>query len=127
MVQTDASISEQDTSPYIIKRRLNAVIRGSLTQFANAGQEAACWSTQNGRINDIMGINELIDGTGDQASATALLQNAKTSVSPINLFSSLPTLRHPREAARAEFFEFVLEAKLPKFENVFLVPSGKIC
>lgn len=76
MVQTDASISEQDNSPYIIKRRLNAVIRGSLTQFANAGQEAACWSTQNGRINDIMGINELIDGTGDQASATALLQNA---------------------------------------------------
>ena len=43
------------------------------------------------------------------------------------MFSSLPTLRHPREAARAEFFEFVLEAKLPKFENVFLVPSGKIC
>ena len=49
-------------SPYIIiKRRLNAVIRGNLThwQFANAWQEAACWSTQNGRINDIMGIREL--------------------------------------------------------------------
>ena len=49
-------------SPYIIiKRRLNAVIRGNLTdwQFANAWQEAACWSTQNGRINDIMGIHEL--------------------------------------------------------------------
>ena len=77
MVQTDASYSEQSgSSPYIIKRRLNAVIRGSLTQFANAGQEAACWSTQNGRINDIMGITELLDGTGDQNSATALLQNA---------------------------------------------------
>jgi hypothetical protein len=60
----------------VIKRRLNAVIRGSLTQFANAGQEAACWSTQNGRIQDIMGISELLDGTGDQASTTALLQNA---------------------------------------------------
>ena len=77
MVQTDAANSEQvGASPYIIKRRLNAVIRGSLTQFANAGQEAACWSTQNGRINDIMGNTELLDGTADQSSATALLQNA---------------------------------------------------
>ena len=76
MVQTDTSYNEKDGNPYIIKRRLNAVIRGSLNQFANSGQEAACWSTQNGRINDIMGINDLLDGTGDNASATALLQNA---------------------------------------------------
>jgi hypothetical protein len=51
-------------------------IRGTLHRFANGGQEAACWSTQNGEINDIMGITELLDGTGDQTSSTSLLANA---------------------------------------------------
>jgi hypothetical protein len=43
--------------------------------FANAGQEAACWTTQNGKINDIMGVSELLDCTGDSASAASLLIN----------------------------------------------------
>ena len=60
----------------IITRRLHAVIRGSLQQFSATGQESACWGTQNGRIGDIMGLTEILDGTGDQASATAMLQNA---------------------------------------------------
>jgi hypothetical protein len=60
----------------ILTRRLNVTIRGTLHQFANGGQEAACWTTQNGKINDIMGVTELLDGTGDQASTTALLANA---------------------------------------------------
>ena len=60
----------------LLTRRLNVAIRGTLHQFANGGQEAACWTTQNGKINDIMGITELLDGTGDQASSTALLANA---------------------------------------------------
>ena len=65
----------QDTSNVLV-RRLNATIRGTLHQFANGGQDAACWTTQNGKINDIMGITELLDGTGDHTSSTALLANA---------------------------------------------------
>ena len=41
----------QDTSNVLV-RRLNATIRGTLHQFANGGQDAACWTTQNGKIND---------------------------------------------------------------------------
>ena len=59
-----------------ITRRLAARIRGSFSQFAHGGQEAACWTTQNGRINDILGVTELLDGQGDQASTSAILKNA---------------------------------------------------
>ena len=80
MVLTESNISEpslsQSDNSFTIKRRIYAHINGSLAQFNMAGQEAACWSTQNGRINDIMGITELMEGTGDPASCTTLLQNA---------------------------------------------------
>jgi len=65
-----------DSSGTVLTRRLNVTIRGTLHQFANGGQEAACWTTQNGKINDIMGVTELLDGTGDQASTASLLANA---------------------------------------------------
>ena len=71
MVQTDA----RENSPYIVTRRVIAKIHGSLDQMNTSGQDAACWSTQNGRIGDIMGITELLDGTGDQNSSTTLLAN----------------------------------------------------
>ena len=58
-----------------ITRRLNCNIRGSLKDFASGGQESACWTTQNGRINDIMGINDLLQATGDQ-TGTQLLKTA---------------------------------------------------
>lgn len=60
----------------VMTRRLNVNIRGSMHQFANFGQEAACWTTANGKINDIMGVSELLDGTGDSASAASLLSNS---------------------------------------------------
>jgi hypothetical protein len=68
-------LKSQDTSNVLV-RHVNATIRGTLHQFANGGQDAACWTTQNGKVNDIMGITELLDGTGDQASSTSLLENA---------------------------------------------------
>ena len=70
-----SDVKARDTGS-ILTRRLNVKIRGTLHRFANGGQEAACWSTQNGKINDIMGITELLDGTGDQTSSTFLLANA---------------------------------------------------
>ena len=73
MLSQDDRAQESGT---VLTRRLNVQINGTLHQFANGGQEAACWTTQNGKINDIMGITELLDGTGDQASSTALLANA---------------------------------------------------
>lgn len=80
MMHTQRNVGERNASSGVsnatMTRRVTAVIRGTLSQFANGGQEAACWSTQNGRIHDIMGVSELLDGTADQASATALLSNA---------------------------------------------------
>lgn len=63
------------SSNRVFTRRINAHIRGSLNNFANAGTDSACWTTQNGRINDIMGINSLLDGTGEQ-NGMALLKNS---------------------------------------------------
>jgi len=72
-------------------RRLNVNIRGSMHQFANCGQEAACWTTANGKINDILGVSELLDGTGDSASAAALLSNALlTKVTVIETKNDFP-------------------------------------
>lgn len=66
----------KDTSNNIITRRIHAVIRGSLAQFANSGSESASWISQNGRMSDILGISDLLQGTADAASTTALLQNS---------------------------------------------------
>lgn len=66
MLSPEAKAQESGT---VLTRRLNVNIRGTLHQFANGGQEAACWTTQNGKINDIMGITELLDGTGTRRRA----------------------------------------------------------
>lgn len=68
--------NKQRETGAIVSRTLACCIRGSLNQFAHAGQEAACWTTQNGRINDILGVTELLDGAVDQASAAALIKTA---------------------------------------------------
>jgi hypothetical protein len=73
MVSSDNKQREPGT---VLSRTLTCSIRGSLNQFAHGGQEAACWSTQNGRINDILGVTELLDGAADQASAAALIKTA---------------------------------------------------
>ena len=74
MMHTDSSVIHESGQHLV--RRLNVNIRGSMHQFANCGHQAACWTTQNGKINDILGVSELLDGTGDSASAAALLSNA---------------------------------------------------
>jgi hypothetical protein len=58
-----------------LTRRITTSIRGSFSQFAHGGEQTACWTTQNGRINDILGVTELLDGTVDQASTQAILKN----------------------------------------------------
>ncbi len=73
MVSTENKGRETGT---VLSRTLTCSIRGSLNQFAHGGQEAACWSTQNGRINDILGVTELLDGAAYQASAAALIKTA---------------------------------------------------
>ena len=75
MVAT-GNLQEHKPGSNVISRVFCCSIRGSLNQFAHCGQEAACWSTQNGRINDILGVTELLDGAADNASATALIKNA---------------------------------------------------
>jgi len=67
---------EMKPADNVISRVFCCSIRGSLNQFDHCGQEAACWSTQNGRIIDILGVTELLDGAADSASATALIKNA---------------------------------------------------
>ena len=66
----------KDTTNNIITRRIHAVIRGSLAQFANSGSESASWTSVNGRMSEILGITDLLQGTADTASTTALLQNS---------------------------------------------------
>lgn len=66
----------KDTTNNIITRRIHAVIRGSLAQFANSGSESASWTSANGRMSDILGVTDLLQGTADAASTTALLQNS---------------------------------------------------
>ena len=66
----------KEVNTNIITRRIHATIRGSLAQFANSGSESASWISQNGRMMDILGITELLQGTADAASTTALLQNS---------------------------------------------------
>ena len=69
------ALSEANSN--IITRRIHATIRGNLAQFANSGSESASWTSQNGRMTDILGITELLQGTADAAaSTTALLQNS---------------------------------------------------
>lgn len=65
-----------NNTPNIITRRIHATIRGSMTQFAHSGTEAANWQVQNGVMPQILGITDIMDGTVDSASTTALLQNA---------------------------------------------------
>ena len=67
----------REANSNIITRRIHATIRGNLAQFANSGSESASWTSQNGRMTDILGITELLQGTADAAaSTTALLQNS---------------------------------------------------
>lgn len=89
MLHTDNRVINESGQNLV--RRLNVNIRGSMHQFANCGQEAACWTTQNGKINDILGVSELLDGTGDSASAAALLSNALlTKVSILETKNDFP-------------------------------------
>ena len=57
----------KDTTNNIITRRIHAVIRGSLAQFANSGSESASWTSVNGRMSEILGITDLLQGTADTA------------------------------------------------------------
>ena len=52
----------KDTTNNIITRRIHAVIRGSLAQFANSGSESASWTSVNGRMSEILGITDLLQG-----------------------------------------------------------------
>ena len=56
----------RDANSNIITRRIHATIRGSLAQFANSGSESASWTSQNGRMTDILGITDLLQGTADE-------------------------------------------------------------
>merc|ERR1712216_201855 len=69
-------ISDGDRSGQTHSRTLNISISGSFDHFHGAGQESATWTTQNGRIADIMGVSDLLDGAGDKMASTALLKNA---------------------------------------------------
>lgn len=74
----------------VFTRRLNAHIRGSINNFANAGTDSACWTTQNGRINDIMGINSLVDGTGEQNGTQLLKQSVLKKVTVLEVCNQHP-------------------------------------
>ena len=74
-----------------LTRRITTSIRGSFSQFAHGGEQTACCTAQNGRINDILGVTELLDGTVDQASTQAILKNVYlTNVKVLQTWNDFP-------------------------------------
>jgi hypothetical protein len=73
-IQSDAK--PNPGQQYLITRRFTANIRGSLHQFSSAGNDAATWSPQAGKIGDVFGISEIFETGADVSATTAVLQNA---------------------------------------------------
>jgi len=78
----DASIMDTSaaaTKPkdqYLVTRRFNVNIRGSLAQFAGAGQEAATWAPINGKVGEVFGISDIFESTPDVGTTASVLANS---------------------------------------------------
>ena len=53
---------------YLVTRRFAVQIRGSLSGFAGAGQQAATWAPINGKVGDVFGISDIFESTPDVGS-----------------------------------------------------------
>jgi hypothetical protein len=70
------------------KSRFHASILGSLRQLAHGGSDGACWSTQNGKMQEILGMH--IQGCDSQSAIAILGQAVLKSARVIEYSSSFP-------------------------------------
>jgi len=79
---TDVSTIDSTSLPvkaneqYLVTRRFNVNIRGSLAQFGGSGQEAASWAPINGKVGDVFGISDIFESTPDIGTTAAVLANS---------------------------------------------------
>ena len=67
---------EQPRKSYCITRRFIAQIRGSIQIFESSGPVNTSWTCQNGKTNEIFGINDVFQTNPDYQTSQAMLQNA---------------------------------------------------
>lgn len=61
---------------YLITRRFNVRISGSLDRWNREGSLAATWTPANGKAGEVFGINDVFESTPDAGLAAAVLQSA---------------------------------------------------
>jgi len=70
------SLPVKANEQYLVTRRFNVNIRGSLAQFGGSGQEAASWAPINGKVGDVFGISDIFESTPDVGTTAAVLANS---------------------------------------------------
>jgi len=75
-LDTGGSSSVKPNEQYLVTRRFNVNIRGSLAQFGGSGQEAASWAPINGKVGDVFGISDIFESTPDIGTTAAVLANS---------------------------------------------------
>ena len=61
---------------YLITRRFNVHISGSLQNFQSQGPQSASWTPMAGKAGEVFGINDVFDSTPDAGLAASVLQGA---------------------------------------------------
>jgi hypothetical protein len=70
------------------RSRFHASILGSIRQLAHGGSDGACWSTQNGKMQEILGMH--IQGCDSQSAIAILGQAVLKSARVIEYSSNFP-------------------------------------
>ena len=80
MITSDANVAPvAATAPkqqYLITRRFNVHVTGSMTDFQNQGPQSASWTPMNGKAGEVFGINDVFESTPDAGLAASVLQSA---------------------------------------------------
>lgn len=67
---------ETGKQQYLITRRFNVHISGSLDRWNREGSLAASWTPANGKAGEVFGLNDVFESTPDAGLAASVLQSA---------------------------------------------------
>ena len=73
---TQELLDEVGTQQYIITRRFNVRISGSLDEWNKQGSLAATWTPINGKAGEVFGIHDVFESRPDAGVAASVLQSA---------------------------------------------------
>lgn len=76
MQNTTSSSVEAPKQQYVITRRFNVRISGTIDRWNREGSLAATWSCANGKAGEIFGINDVFESTPDAGLAASVLQSS---------------------------------------------------